>query len=92
MPLANSTFAFDIGGSSFQANDMLLVKLQFSGVFDCDNTFVFWYVTGQAVQKSSLTRTGSARNNRIEPSFDEALEQFQHHRSQGVVIQQIIRG
>ena len=39
LPLMDGALAFDVGRPRFQPHDVLLVELQFGGVFDGDDAF-----------------------------------------------------
>src|ERR1700680_1573691 len=47
LPLADRAFAFDVGGASLETDYMLLLKLQFCGVFDGDDALHVGNVAGK---------------------------------------------
>ena len=55
----NFTFAFNIGWSLFKANNMRLMHLKFSRIFNGDHAFVFRNERRKHVQKRRFTGTCS---------------------------------
>src|SRR6266567_2201320 len=61
LPLAYGSFAFDVGRTSFQADDVFLFELKFCGVFNGDNTIGVGNVAREHVEKSGFAGTGSGK-------------------------------
>ena len=60
LPLVNSTFPFNVWWPRFQADDVILMQLQFCRVFYTYNSFAVGDKRGQNVQQRGLSSAGTA--------------------------------
>ena len=86
----NSSFAFDIGGTTFESNHVALFELQFRGILDRDDPLLLRNITGEHVEEGGFARAGSPRNNNVEPRLNRASEQGQHGLGERLICQQVI--
>ena len=89
---AHGTFAFDVGSSGFEADDVFLLELQFGGVFDGDDALDVGNVAGENIEQSSFSGASSSGDEEIQLSFDHRGEQFEHGFGEGVILQHIAGG
>ena len=78
LPLMDGAFAFDVGRARFQAYDVILVKLQFGGVFDGDDALAVGDVRRKNIEEGGFTGASTAGNQNVEASLYAPGEQFQH--------------
>ena len=74
--LLDGALAFDVGWARFQADDVILVELQFGRVFDGDDAFAIGDEGGQHVEQRGFTGAGAARDQNVEPRFHAAVQQL----------------
>src|SRR6202165_162547 len=92
LPLAHGSFAFDVGRTRFQADDVFLFELKFCGVFNGDNTIGVGNVAREHVEKSGFAGTGSARDQDVQASLYHGREHLEHGLSEGVVLDHVAGG
>ena len=92
LPLPHRALAFDVGRARFQADDVLLLELQFGGVFDGDDAVGVGNVSREHIQQSRLAGAGSAGDQNVQPAFHHGREQFQHRLGEGLVLDHLARG
>src|SRR5260370_8889728 len=90
--LAYGSFAFDVGRTRFQADDVFLFELKFCGVFNGDDTIGVGNVPREHVEKSGFAGTGSARDQDVQASLYQGREQFEHGLSEGGVLDHVAGG
>ena len=61
----DTAFAFDVGRSGFQPDQIPVGKFQFRGVFDRDNTFAFRNELAQYIQQSRFTGSRTAGDQHV---------------------------
>src|SRR5260370_1830079 len=59
LPLAYGSFAFDVGRTGFQADDVFLFELKFGGVFNGADTTALGTVAREHVATTGFARPGS---------------------------------
>src|SRR6202008_4002729 len=91
LALLDGTFAFHVGRAAFQAAYMLLLDLEFGGVFDGDDALVGRDEAGEHVEQRGLTGACTTRDDDIETGFDGALEQLHHGRRERAYAEEIFR-
>ena len=70
---------------------MLLLELQFRGVFNGDDAVGVGNVSREDIQQSCLAGASSAGHQDIETSLDHNREQFEHRLGQGLVLNHLSR-
>ena len=75
--VANSHLAapFGVGGAGLQTHHMRLLQRELGGVLNGDNAFALRDRAGQGVEEGGLTRTGSPRDEDVEPCCHQGAEQ-----------------
>src|SRR5204862_2105883 len=69
------TATFDVRGTGFHRQHVVLVELKLLGVLDGDDALVVGDERRHHVQGGRLTGTGTAGHNDVEPSHDARLEE-----------------
>ena len=92
LPHADCAFAFDVGSASFEADDVLLLELQFGGVFDGDDALDVGNVAGENVEQSGFAGAGAAGDEEIQSSLDHDGKQFEHGFGEGVILDHVAGG
>ena len=68
-----------VGRALLQADDVLLLQLQFSGVFDSDNAFPDGDEGGRYVEQCGFSGASTTGDNEVHARFDAGF----HERRQG---------
>src|SRR5580658_1405405 len=63
-------FTFNVGRASFEADYMLLLELQFSGIFDGDDALRIRDVSGENVENRGFAGARSSRDDQIEAALN----------------------
>ena len=77
---ANGTAAFDVFRPAFQTDHVLLLQLQFHGVFNGDDAFVVGNERGKNVEQCGFSRAGTAGDDDVQACLDTGVEQLCHGR------------
>ena len=89
---ADRALAFDVGRAGFEADDVLLLELQFGRVFDGDDALGVRDVSGKNVEKRGFAGAGTAGNEQIQAALHHGGEQFEHGFGQGFIFEHVARG
>ena len=92
LALANGSLAFEVGRTALQPGHVLLLDLQFGGVFDGDDALGGGDESGEDVEQRGFARAGAAGDDNVEPRADCAAQDLQHLRGQRAMAQQVVGG
>ena len=92
LPLPHCALAFDVRRACFQAYDVLLLKLQFGGVFNGNDAIGVGNVSRQNIQQRCFAGARSSGHQNVKPAFDHGRKQFQHRLGESHVLDHLARG
>ncbi len=82
---ANRALAFDVGRAGFQADDVLLLELQFGGVFDGDDALGVRDEAGENVEQRGLAGAGAAGDEHVQAGLHDRRQQLEHRLGEALV-------
>jgi hypothetical protein len=68
------SLAFNVRRSCLQTDDVVLLQLEFGGIFNGDDPVRVGDKAGESVKSSRLTGTSTARNDDIQSSLHSGLQ------------------
>ena len=70
--------AFDVGRAGFQTDEMFLMKLEFGGIFDGDDTFAVRQKTAEYVEQCGFTGTGTSGDDDVFANGNTYCQKVHH--------------
>ncbi len=83
--------AFDVGRPGLQPHDVVLLQLQFRGVFDRDDAVGVGDEAGQRVEQRRFAGARAAGDDDVQPGLDGAFQEHHHFGREGLVVQQVLQ-
>ena len=82
---------FDVRRSGFEANDVVLLELQFGRVLNGHDTVRIGNEARQRVEKRRFARARAAGDDDVQSGLDRAFQQHDHFRREGLVVEQVFQ-
>ena len=92
LPLADGAVSFHVGRPGLQADDILLLDLQFGRVLNGDQAFGLRDVLREHVEKGRFAGAGTAGNQDADLARTAACKHLQHCRRNALQLEQLFRG
>ena len=92
LALTDGALAFDVRRAALQAADVLLLDLEFGGVFDGDDALIGRDEAGEHVEQRGFTGAGTAGDDDVQACADSAFEQVEHGGRKSAMANEVFRG